>query len=733
MPVLTHSARRGDPCSTPWRCVATTVGLLLVLAAAAVAQTPTPGAQPRAPGEQPRELGEFQDFDELNLEDLLDVTVSIASGRVQRVEEAPSIVSVVTDEDIRRMGAHTLEDVLRTVPGFDVLTDNSGRLRLAVRGVATTGYSENVLILFNGHRMNDAVNGGATTVSIEIPLYNIKQIEIIRGPGSALFGTDAFFGVVNLVPYTAQTFRGAEVSTTVGSFATQRYSAMGSRAGSTWGVFGSVQFDDRDGAEQTVPADSQTALDTLFGQFGIPPISLAPRVTDDRRRGVDMALNANLRGFTVNARYRDQLAGGFVGPIDVFGTLNQFDSAHLLVDGRQKFTLSPDASLTATVSFTQVNLREHLSATPPGFGRRPGGSGSNIFVDGTIIDYANNTRRAGAEVRLDVQSSAKNQVTFGAGFENEWTFDLDASANFNPVTGRVLPSIQELPFTIVKDATRRIYSVYALDTLNVNAAVGLTGGLRVDHYNDFGTSVSPRAGVVWRLPRGMNVKALYGRAFRAPSFTELYTQLPAGVVGNPDADPSIIHTIEGAVGYRGRNRRLTVTYFANLIRDFLERTQPTTPALLGGQSSYTNTSGLDVQGVEIEGSWSFGFDHAIFGNYAWVRPEVRSTDTRLPGTASHLATVGGTVGLGRYVSVTGTLVARGERPRAGNDTRAPVDGYVVTNLNVRLRQLFNRVELSGILNNAFDVQYFDPSGFGGVPGDYPRPGRQALLRASFSF
>lgn len=698
----------------------------------ALAQPTAPSAQ-QAPPEQPKALGEFQDFEELNLEDLLDATVSIASGRVQRVEEAPSIVSVVTDEDIRRMGAHTLEDVLRTVPGFDVLSDNSGRNRLAVRGVATTGYSENVLILFNGHRLNDAVNGGATTVSIEIPLYNIKQIEIIRGPGSALFGTDAFFGVVNLVSYTAQNFRGVEASTTLGAFETQRYSVMAARAGESFGVFGSVQYDDRQGAEETVPADAQTGLDALFRPFGIPPVSLAPRSTDDRRRGVDLALNANVKNFSVNARYRDQLAGGFIGPIDVFGTLNQFDSAHLLLDAKQRVTFSPQATLTATASFTQVDLREHLSATPPGFGRRPGGSNTNIFPDGTIIDYANNTRRVGGEVRLDLQTSTRNQVTFGTGIEKEWTFDLDASANFNPVTGRVLPSIQELPFTIVRDSKRRIYSAYALDTLNLVPALGLTAGLRFDHYNDFGSSVSPRAGLVWRLPRGLNVKALYGRAFRAPSFTELYTQLPAGVVGNPDADPSIIHTVEGAVGYRARNVRLTATYFANFIRDFLQRTQATTPALLGGQSTYANTPGVNAQGVEIEGSRSFGFDHSVFANYAFVRSEDRRTGDRIPGMPSHLATVGATVGVGRYVSVTGTVIGRSERPRAANDTRTPVDGYVVANLNVRLRQLFDRVELSAIVNNLFDESYHDPSGFGGVPGDYPRPGRHALLRASYTF
>jgi len=179
-------------------------------------------ASPAAPDQKPsgQQPGDFRDFDELNLEDLLNVTVSIAAGRVQRAEEAPSIVSVVTDEDIRRMGARTLADVLETVPGFEVLTDALGRNHIAVRGIVsqhpansavTQASSENILVLFNGHRLNDHFTGGATVVNLDIPLYNIKQVEIVRGPGSVQYGSDALgatFNVLTNVPsFTASGIR----------------------------------------------------------------------------------------------------------------------------------------------------------------------------------------------------------------------------------------------------------------------------------------------------------------------------------------------------------------------------------------------------------------------------------------------------------------------------------------------------------------------------------------------
>src|SRR5438128_3954139 len=192
--------------------------LLGVLLAATFLSAPALPAQEAAPPAKPgllEKLAEFHDFEDLELDDLLNVTISIAAGRTQTLEEAPSIVSVVTDEDIRRMGARTLEEVLETVPGIEVLTDNLGRGRIVIRGVPgglTSGSSENVLVLFNGHRVNEDISGGATIVNLDFPVENIKKVEIIRGPGSALFGANAFLGVINIVTYNADTFRGVEVA-----------------------------------------------------------------------------------------------------------------------------------------------------------------------------------------------------------------------------------------------------------------------------------------------------------------------------------------------------------------------------------------------------------------------------------------------------------------------------------------------------------------------------------------
>lgn len=86
---------------------------------------------------------DFAAFDKLGLSDALDLSISIASGKIQSLEEAPGIVSVITDEDIRRLGVQTLSELLKTVPGFDILVDSTGRDRIAVRGfLSQDAYSE---------------------------------------------------------------------------------------------------------------------------------------------------------------------------------------------------------------------------------------------------------------------------------------------------------------------------------------------------------------------------------------------------------------------------------------------------------------------------------------------------------------------------------------------------------------------------------------------------------------
>jgi hypothetical protein len=131
-----------------------------------------------------QKLPTFRDIDDIDLTTLLKVTAGEEGSRT--VDDEPGLVTVISEEDIRRTGAGSLREVLQTVSGLEVLTDGVGRARIVVRGVpagVATGSSENVLVTLNGMRLNDSIFGGTTAVNLDLPVDNIKRIEIVRGRG----------------------------------------------------------------------------------------------------------------------------------------------------------------------------------------------------------------------------------------------------------------------------------------------------------------------------------------------------------------------------------------------------------------------------------------------------------------------------------------------------------------------------------------------------------------------
>lgn len=715
-------------------CFFLLVGIACALPGWNLLAAPQKNQKQQSGGQKTIELGDFKDFDDLNLDDLLDVPISIAAGKVQRLEEAPSVVSVITADEIRRLAARTLEDVLQIIPGYEVLTDNQGRNRIGVRGVVTLGSSENVLVLFNGHRLNESIFGGATVVNQDIPLYNVKQIEIIRGPGSALFGANAFVGVINIISYTAENFEGSEVSLGGGSFGTQEYSVVSGRTLGKLGLSGSIQFRNTDGPRLFVPVDGQTLLDKFLAPLGVRPVSLAPGYTHDGRRSFDSSFNAVYRGLRINARFRHEDTDGYIGRIDNLGKGNQERPRQGLFDIAYGRLLGSKTSFEGKFSYTENRFGEFLQATPPGF-TRPLPSGAIAqFPQGVIVDFNNNSRRFAGDGIINYSPTPDNQVTVGVGVEKESTFGLKLIGNFDPVTLFPLPSVRPLSLTVLRPSERNIFGLFVQDTWNVVPQVGITAGLRYDHYSDFGNTLNPRAGLVWRLPRNFHFKALYGRAFRAPTFVELYAQIPGAIVGDPNLQPSTINTVEFALGYKRRNFRVSGNYFINYIRDFISPTKAFT-GVLQGSLTFLNTPGLNIQGVETEVKRNFGLDHAVFANYTFQHPKEKETGLRLADVPSHLANIGGTLGVGRYFSVSPTVLMRSPRPRSPAETLRPQDvaGYALLNVNVRLKNVFETLEVSGGVNNVLDKTYVDPAPLGFFPGDYPRPGRSAFIKLSYKF
>ncbi len=154
--------------------------------------------------------------------DLINVKVYSASKFEQKSTEAPASTTVITSEDIKRYGYRTLGDILESVPGFYVSYDRNDQF-LGARGVNLGDFNSRILLLIDGHRINsDLTDGAAIGTAFILDLDLIDRVEIVRGPGSVLYGDNAYFGVINVITRRASQVNGAEVSGSYGEFNTYR-------------------------------------------------------------------------------------------------------------------------------------------------------------------------------------------------------------------------------------------------------------------------------------------------------------------------------------------------------------------------------------------------------------------------------------------------------------------------------------------------------------------------------
>jgi len=161
----------------------------------------------------------------MSLDDLMKIKVQevySASKYIQKVTDAPSSVTIITSDEIRKHGYRTLADILRSVRGFYVTYDRNYSY-VGARGLLRPGdYNSRILLLVDGHRMNEPVYdlvyiGRESPIDVDL----IDRVEVIRGPSSSIYGTNAFFAVINVITKTSAAMKGLEVSGELASFGTQ--------------------------------------------------------------------------------------------------------------------------------------------------------------------------------------------------------------------------------------------------------------------------------------------------------------------------------------------------------------------------------------------------------------------------------------------------------------------------------------------------------------------------------
>ena len=618
-------------------------------------------------------MAHSKDVMDLNPEDLKSVQVYSASMYLQSDREAPSSVTVITAEQIRQFGYRTLADALRSVRGFDVTYDRN-YYYVGVRGFSRPGgYNDQILLLINGHRLNDNVYDSAqlgTAFPLDVGL--IERIEIVRGPSSSLYGASAFLAVVNVITKTGPTVAGLEFDGEAGGFGSyQGRSTFGGTYHGVEGLFSGTIYDSGGAAHLFFPG-----FDSRANNFGIAENA-------DRNLARSFYGSLRFRHFTLEAVGGTSVKGV---PTASFGQVfndnrSQTTDSNGYIDLRYNRSLFQDAEFFADVFFDRA-LYHGVYV----YSAVAGQMGDVLNQDASRGDVV------GANARITKTLWRKHKATVGVHFRDN-LHQNQTNYNLNPYQ----PVLNDL-------RSSQEGAAFIQDEFTITKHLILNAGMRHDHYETFGGTTNPRVALIYSPLRRTTLKLVYGQAFRPPNVYELYYNDHVSIEPNPRLQPEKIRTKELIWEEDlGADLRISASGFANSFTDLIN--QEIDPK--NGFIVYNNFEGAN-RGFEFElgGKIPAGIEGRL--SYTVQRTVDAVTGLGLSDSPAQLAKANVvfpmarrrlTIGLElQYTDSRTTLIG------------SQVGGYAVSNLTLTTREFARGFRLSASVYDVFNCQYRDPVG-----------------------
>lgn len=629
-------------------------------------------------------------------------TVSIATGRAHLYRTAPAVATVITDEDIRDGGFRNVLEALRLVPGFHLGWTNDYAPNVLVRGFSSLG-SGNLLVLLDGVAQSDLILGNPFSVLGVIPIDAIERIEVTRGPGSSVFGADAFSGVVNVI--TRKRVDQQQVTLSGGSEKTLDGRLLAGASNEAADVMISAEVMKTDGQTPVIRADRLSQIDAVLGTG----FSLAPRAVNTDQRNLGVLANARFgptRAMLRLSRTRQGLGAGILSVIDPTGTRTLET-----VEGRleRKVRFSERLGLTLQLDAAQTRLAlDDVTWFPA----------SGLFAEG--LRYDASAEQETWRLRSDLRYAATDRhfITLGLGYEQiRYAVDaleligldsvasgmgvgttLSASMLSDPLTGYASALTQLLSAAATGadyDGRRRLLSAYLQDEWLIAPKWSLTWGARLDDDSDVGTQVSPRAVLVWTPLPEWTAKLLYGEGFRVPTLFETRNGLLPIYQANAELESERLRTVELALQYRPHpDLELGLNLFRHETVDQIRqqnRTLYAEPENVGRQVG---------QGAELDMRWALSRNLLLRGWYAYQYNTDETTGEDAGYSPHHRLYSSLQYRLGRtFFNLQGMYV--GDRTRVAEDTRNEAPEYGQLDLLIRhglTKQVSVQLDIRNLLN-----------------------------------
>jgi len=640
---------------------------------------------------------------DLSIEQLLELkldSVYGASKYEQKVNRAPSSVSIITSDEIKKAGYRTLADVMRSTRGAYVTYDRNYS-NIGIRGFARPGdFNTRVLLLIDGHRMNDNLYGSALIgreAMLDVDL--IDRVEIIRGPSSSIYGNSAFLGVINVVTRNGSEINGAEVSGEAGSWET---------------------FKGRFTYGKRFTNDVELTLSgTIYDSAGQDRLFYKEFNTPENNNGIaqdaDDEYAHNLFG---KIRYHDfTLSGGYAlrkkhVPTASFGTLfndgrEKTTDDQYYVDLQYEHSYSDDLQVMGRIYYDRYAYRADY---PYNFAA----PGDPPFV---VVSHDDNFGDGiGAEAQLTKQFFDRHTLVAGAEYRNQLNL-FQSNFNDDPRTYN---------FRIDRDGWW--WGAYAQGELAIMTNLLVNVGLRYDDYSNFGGTLNPRAGLIYSPWEPTTFKVLYGQAYRAPNSYELYLDSPGFNKANPDLGPETIRTYEAVYEQRlPYNLRLSLSGYYYDIDDLITQTFDPADNLF----VFWNVNEVTARGLELELEGRYARGLVARASYTLQRAEDGKTGVELNNSPRHMAKLNLIVPLYKEYLFAGLDLQYYSSMKTIAGARS--SGFLTANATLFSHEIIKGLEVSASIYNLFDRKYAYPGSTGHVQDTLPQDGRSFRVKLSYKF
>jgi len=577
-------------------------------------------------------------------ETLRDTIIVVGTRLQQTAAESGTSVSIITAADLEELGFDFAIDAIATAPGVTANQNGvyGGVGTIRIRGAS----SEQTLVLIDGVPVNDASSVGGGFDFATLDTENIERIEVLKGPQSTFWGTDAIGGVISITTKRPDPGLGGSAFVEGGSFATFRAGASLEDAGEV--------------------GDFRIAVSGLTSD-GISKADMANGNTE--KDGYDALTLSGKGGFNLGGGARLE------GAVLWTGTDAEFDS----------FSFSAQGSVAdGDENAESEELSAHIALKAPLFDGRM----QNLFLVGfSDIDRQNLSNGApsfGSEGERIVyryqgtlQLNDRNTFAFGAEREESDANGEDTSTN----------------------------GYFALYEFKPISALTVTGGLRVDDHERFGSETTGRVALAYQASENVTLRASWGEGFKAPTIFQ--STFICGFCGqtapNANLQPERSKAYDVGVDWRSDNGRalLSITYFDQESKNLID---------FDFSAGYANIAVVESRGVEATGGFRFADWLNITANYAWIRARDGAGTPRLRVPAHSGDIIVGVDPVGPF---SGSVLVRynGEEPNIDGST---LDDWVRVDLTGRY-QISSTLDFYGRIENLFDVQYQQILGYG-TPG-----------------